>query len=534
MRITRAKTVYINSIVAVSARMIQIILGFFVRKVFVQSLGASFLGYEAVFSNILQMLNLADLGIGVAITSFLFKPLSESDSRGIAALLNLYKKIYRIIGICIVFVGIVISVFLGLIVPDAEIGIWDLRILFYISLMSSASTYFLAYKRILLSADQKAYIINSVDSAASAVFSIAQIVALSIAPDYRFFLILNVLKSVASNVIISFCTDKIYGKIDRNAQNEEISYYTPRIWKYVREVIVSRVGAMIYYTTDNVIISAIKGSVLAGLLSNYTMITNVLISVVNQLLASIQGTFGNYVSVNKDSLQQKEMTDYYFCANFLIGLFLMHAFTLMAQPFVQMMFGQNMVLPFSTVVWLGVNLLLTVMIQLPSQVFIVYKLFRYDRPVIIVSASLNIIISVALVKQIGINGALAGTFVTSLIYLLSRFYIISRFVYHVRYRDYIMTILVYFAIAAGSLLLTYCAVAPIRGETAISFLLRGFIVVICSVVFPSALLAKTKSFSYLVRKFLPGKMQKVFSPCPLRIAAGIILIIVLVTGSVFA
>ncbi len=83
----------------------------------------------------------------------------------------------------------------------------------------------------------------------------------------------------------------------------------------------------------------------------------------------------------------------------------------------KIVFGERMLLSFSTALWLGINLMLTFLIQLPSQVFVIYKLFRYDRPIIITSAVLNIVMSIALVNKLGINGVLIGTFITSLIYL---------------------------------------------------------------------------------------------------------------------
>ena len=146
----RTKTVYINSTVTLFCQVLQILLGFIVRKIFIDSLGVAYLGYNSVFTNILQMLNLADMGIGVAITSFLFKPLADRDKARVSALMYLYKKIYNIMGFIVLAIGLVISVFLGTLIPDATCSMGYLRILFYINLAGTVSTYFLAYKRTLI------------------------------------------------------------------------------------------------------------------------------------------------------------------------------------------------------------------------------------------------------------------------------------------------------------------------------------------------------------------------------------------------
>lgn len=105
----RTKIVYLNSVVTLVCQFLQILMGFVVRKIFINTLGVEYLGYNSVFLNILQMLNLADLGVGVAITSFLFKPLADGDNARVAALMYIYKKIYSIIGSFVLAVGVVIS-----------------------------------------------------------------------------------------------------------------------------------------------------------------------------------------------------------------------------------------------------------------------------------------------------------------------------------------------------------------------------------------------------------------------------------------
>ena len=138
---SRTYKIYVNLSIALSMQLFQVLLGFAVRKVFILTLGVAYLGYNSVFSNILQMLSLADLGIGVAVTSYLYKPLADNECDRVNALMALYKKIYNIIGIIVLIIGIIISFILEYIIPDISISTGYLRCLFFIHLGGTVSSY---------------------------------------------------------------------------------------------------------------------------------------------------------------------------------------------------------------------------------------------------------------------------------------------------------------------------------------------------------------------------------------------------------
>ncbi len=528
--VTRTQKAKFNSLIAIVTQTLQILIGFIIRKLFISYLGVTYLGYNSVFTNILQMLNLADMGIGVAITSYLYKPLADNDQDRIKAIMYIYKKLYSILGIIVLIIGIIVSVFLNKLVPDANCSIFYLRLLFYINLIGTVSTYFLAYKRTLIIADQKSYLSSVIDTLVSFIVSILQILSLIIYPNYIIFLILNITKNIMANILISKKVNANYKYISEKPNVLLVDKYKPRIARYVKDVFVSRIGAVVFYSTDNVILSLIKGSLITGYLSNYTLVTTQLNTVVSQVLSSIQATFGNFINTTKDNDDKLKMTDNYFCVNFCIGNFCMLCFSLLAQPFIKMFFGEQLLLSFSTAIWLGINLMLSFLIQLPSQVFVIYKLFIYDRPIIIVSAVLNIIISVALVNIIGINGVLVGTFVTSLIYLFSRFYIISKYVFNVSYFYYIKKISYYFFVAIVSFLITYFVTKNINDTNVIYFFVKAILVGSLSILITIFLLLFTKEFVFLKKKFVPKRFIKFFNKKIILISCLLLMIISVILG----
>lgn len=520
---SRSQNAKINSLITLITQFFKIIFGFLLQKIFIISLGVTYLGYNSVFTNILQMLNLADMGIGVAITSYLYKPLSENNTARIAAIMSIYKKLYSILGFVVLGIGLIVSIFLGTLIPDATCSILYLRILFYINLIGTASTYFLAYKRTLLIADQKSYLTNIVDIIVYFIIAMIQLGLLLFAPNYIVYLILNIARNIISNIILSIRANKEYGYINEKPDKKLIQEYKPQIFQYVKDVFVSKIGAVVYYGTDNVILSVIKGSLLTGYLSNYTLITGQLNNIVTAILSSVQATFGNFINATDNKVDRLKMTDNYFCVNFCIGNFCMICFSLMAQPFVKLFFGEGMLLSFSTAMWLGVNLLLTFLIQLPSQVFVIYKLFRYDRPIIIVSASLNIIISIVLVYRMEINGVLVGTFVTSLIYLFSRFYIIAKIVYKINYWYYVKKILYYSVVSIACFFATYLAAENLSGDGLKWFCVRLFVVGILSVLTTAFFLSFSQEFEFLKNKLVPNRIRWITNK-PIIVFIGIVII----------
>lgn len=526
----RTKIVYLNTGITLFAQLLQIVLGFVVRKTFIDYLGVGYLGYNSVFQNILQMLNLADLGIGVAVTSFLYKPLANNEKSHVYALMHIYKSIYRIIGVLVLLIGIVITLIIPILIPDATCSNSYLRILFVINLIGTCSTYYLAYRRTLLIAEQKTYIVSLVDSFSMILISVCQIIVLSRYSNYVIYLLLVVVKNIFSNLIISYLVKRTHKMDAVSIDRGVIEQYIPRLKKYVKDVFVSRIGAVIYYSTDNIIISFFKGSLLTGYLSNYTMISSQVIAVVTQLLSSVQATYGNFINTNRDKESHIKMTDNYLCIVFIISNWCMLCFFNLIQPFINIFFGEQYAVGRTTVVLLSINLFFTIMLQLPSQIFMVYKLYKYDKPIIIISAILNVLISIILVQSIAIDGVLIGTLITSLFYLISRFVIVCRYVFKISFIHYLYLFLRYFGVSVFSCVITYISIMGISGLTFKSFILRTVMTMVVSFLATFICVMNTNESHYLVNKLMPSKILTRITEKTVKITSLVVLILFFVFG----
>lgn len=496
---SRVKSAYRNSGMVLIYQCTSVLLSFISRKIFIEMLGVSFLGYNAVFTNILSALNLTELGIGFAITSFLYKPLAEKAYDRVQALMYMYRRIYQVIGIMVAVIGMLASFLLPYLIQDAVHAMGYIKLLFFINLAGTVTTYFLSYHRTVLIANQENYLTAIVDMGFTTVLTLGQIACLYLVPRYEIYLILEVLKSFVGNVAVTVICRKRYPYLKGKPAKGLLAEYRVTVIRFVKDAFAAKLGAYVFYSTDNLIIAYFKGSVLTGFLSNYTMIVNTVQMVIVQVLTSIQSVLGNYVFSVKDRRQEKEMSENYLFLNYFIGNFCMICIVYLVQPFIILFLGDGFLLPDSTALLLGVNLMLIIVSQMPSQLFSIYQLFRYDKYIVSVSALLNIIVSVALVKPLGIDGVLLGTFLTSLIYIFSRIYIIWNKVFQESAIGAYRRILFYFAGSAVNILITGVITSFLLQENIVHFILRTFLVGISAIAVPGLLFMKLKEEKFYIR-----------------------------------
>ncbi len=508
---SRVQAAYRNSRAVFVYQFTSVILAFASKKIFVVTMGVAFLGYNAVFSNILSALNLAELGIGFAITSFLYRPLAEHDEIRVNALLYMYRKIYQFLGILVLVIGIIASFFLPIFIKDASHSMSYLRFLFYINLIGTVSTYYLAYHRTLLIANQKNYITAGIDTILNITLTVLQILVMLYTPRYEIFLVLELLKSLIGNIVITIFCRSQYPFLRKEPNGEVIKEYRKSVTIFVKDAFFAKIGAYVFYGTDNIIISIFKGSILTGFLSNYTIVVNTVQVLITQILYSIQSVLGNYIFSVKDRQKEREICDHYLYLNYFIGNFSMLCMAFLIQPFIELFFGREYLLDGSTAFLYGMNLMLIIISQMPSQLFSLYQLFKYDKYIVAVSAILNIIISVILVGPLGVDGVLIGTFVTSMIYIFSRIYIIWTKIFKVSALYVYGKLCLYFAVTALTALITLLLSRQFQAVTIVSFILQACLTAVLAIVVPLIIFARTKAEQYLITKVKEYIQEKISS-----------------------
>lgn len=497
---SRTENSIINSAMSIVTQVLTVVLNFAVKTVFIKMLNDEYLGVNGLFTNIITMLSLADLGIGIAIPYSLYKPLAKKDEHKINVLMNFYKKVYTIIGIAVLLIGLSLTPFLGLIIKDIPKNVPHLSLIYILFVIHSASSYFFVYKKFLIDSDQKGYITSRIIFTFSTLLSIIQIILLITTKNYILFLLSSIILVIIQNIYISSKANKLYpfikNKTDEKLEKEDME----GIKKNVSSLFIYKVGTVIMNGTDNIIISKFIGLIIVGFYSNYVLIINSITTVLNQIFNAITSSIGNLV-VTTNKKRSKEVYDNLNFANFWLYALFGVCIIVLINPFINIWIGKKYVMGFSIVFLLVLNFYVLGMQSVTNSFRNAYGLFwiaKY-RPIIMVI--INIVISVVLVQFIGIEGVLIGTLVSRLVTTAWLDpYIVHKYGFEISPKSYYVDYLKYLVIfIAISIILNYF-VSMVAINNIFILILIAILVVISVNVILVLLFFKTSEFNYFYDK----------------------------------
>lgn len=497
---SRTENSIINSAMSIVTQVLTVVLNFAVKTVFIKMLSDEYLGVNGLFTNIITMLSLADLGIGIAIPYSLYKPLAKKDEHKINVLMNFYKKVYTIIGIAVLLIGLSLTPFLGLIIKDIPKNVPHLSLIYILFVIHSASSYFFVYKKFLIDSDQKGYITSRIIFTFSTLLSIIQIILLVTTKNYILFLLSSIILVIIQNIYISSKANKLYpfikNKTDEKLEKEDME----GIKKNVSSLFIYKVGTVIMNGTDNIIISKFIGLIIVGFYSNYVLIINSITTVLNQIFNAITSSIGNLV-VTTNKKRSKEVYDNLNFANFWLYALFGVCIIVLINPFINIWIGKKYVMGFSIVFLLVLNFYVLGMQSVTNSFRNAYGLFwiaKY-RPIIMVI--INIVISVVLVQFIGIEGVLIGTLISRLVTTAWLDpYIVHKYGFEISPKSYYVDYLKYLVIfIAISIILNYF-VSMVAINNIFILILIAILVVISVNVILVLLFFKTSEFNYFYDK----------------------------------
>lgn len=302
---TRTQNSFFNMITSLGASLLTVSLSFVTRTVFIKYLGTGFLGVEGLFSNILSLLSLTELGIGYAIIFKLYRPIAENDRSRILVLLKLYRQVYWVIGAVIVTLGLILIPLLPHLVKDyerfAELGL-RAGAVFIVYILNTASSYwFFAYKSSFVRANQKAYILTTVGYAISVARSLCQILALVLFHSFMLYILVQLLFTIITGIIGSLICDRYY-PFARGKTRESISREERR--DFARDcgsLLLYNVHNVVINASDNVVLSAMVGLETVGLYANYLSVKMALRTLLDGVMDSLKASLGSlYTTDNPD------------------------------------------------------------------------------------------------------------------------------------------------------------------------------------------------------------------------------------------
>lgn len=403
-----------NSSVSLGIQIITMLLKFVMQTILIHTLGVKYVGVNGLFSNVLSVLSFAELGLGSAITYSLYGQLAKHDNKKISAFLNFYRTAYHFIGITIGIIGLAIVPFLHYFIKGNTVP--NIYLLYILFLANSVVSYFFAYKRSLLTADQKDYISSLNQFFFYLLQFFLQMFILLGLKNYILFLVVQVFCTVFSNIRISYKVDKIYPFLSKYRHTKLDKDDINSLIHNSAELFGSKIGGIVLSSTDNILISSFIGLATVGIYSNYSLITSSVTTIVNKITSATTPSIGN-LAIEHDTKHAVEIFNIHLFINFVLTLLCSSLLLNLLNPFVTLWIGKKYLLSFVTVFIICLNFSLNQLRQTAISFMLAYGTFRFQGLKSIVEAVLNLGISIFLVKttSLGVGSVILGTIITTLL-----------------------------------------------------------------------------------------------------------------------
>lgn len=403
----RSKNAIRNVMFSLMSAIVSLALTLVNRKVLLEYLGTEMLGYESLFTNVFSILSLSEMGASVVIAYQLYKSVSDNDIQETNTLVSMYKYLYRFIGGIVAILGIILFFFLDRIVTG-QTASWDfIQKIYLIQLVATVASYFMTYNRMLYIANQKEFVITKIEMVLNFVAQVLKILVIAVWQSYIAYLIITVGKNVLVNGMVQIKAKKDY--VEYVECPVKIEDFTKRgIFRDMYNFLGQKIASILYYNTDNLLISMLLGINIVGLYSNYYTIKTQVFRLTVKLFNPIQATIGNYIN-------SKEKEESLFLFNTLD--IISYAFALvfscclynLFQPFITLWYGEEFLLSDVVVGLITLNAYIETLREIPYYFRSAFGQYEVDRKYVAIGAGANIVLTLCLGGIIGLEGVLIGT-----------------------------------------------------------------------------------------------------------------------------
>lgn len=413
MKANRAKNASRNIIVGVILKAYMLLVPFIMRTLMIYCLGVQYLGLNSLFSSVLSVLSLAELGVGSAMGYSMYKPIAEDDTERICALMHLYKIYYRVIGIVIGVIGLALTPFIPkLIKGDVPAGI-SIYTLYFVNLGVNVISYWLfAYKNALLETHQRTDIGSKIYMGTVTLQYILQIFVLCVLKNYYCYVICFLINNILYNLIVAFVTTKMYPQYQARGMlpKEERKEINHRI----KDLFTSKLGMVIVNSADSIVISSFLGLVTLALYQNYFLLVTSVSGFITVIFGSVTAGIGNSLITETEEKNYNDLVKFTFMIAW-ISSFCMSCFLCMFQPFMRIWVGEEMLVSYRIVICL---VLYFYMLQI-NQVINVFKdaagMWHEDRFRPMTTAFVNLVLNMIMVQFWGLYGVVFSTLLSWII-----------------------------------------------------------------------------------------------------------------------
>lgn len=448
-KIERTKNATRNIIFGIILKAYQVLVPFFMRTAMIYLMGVQYLGLNSLFTSILQVLNLAELGVGSAMIYSMYKPIAEDDNATVCALMKLYRTYYRIIGLVIAIIGCILTPFIPKLISGDVPEDINIYILYLLNLGATVLSYWLfAYKNSILQAHQRTDIVSKVTLLTSTVQYAAQLLILWLFKDFYLYVLVMLVTQVFMNIGTAIAADKLYPELKPLGQlpQNEVNQINQRI----RDLFTAKFGSVIVGSVDTIVISSFLGLTTLAVYQNYYFIMNAICGFIAVIFSSIIAGMGNSLVVETKEKNYNDFETFTFIICFILCI-CCSCFAGLYQPFMELWVGTALMLDYSYVILFCVLFYCLELAMVWATVKDAAGMWHSDRFRPLIGAIANLVMNLLLVRVIGLYGIILSTVLSYI--LISMPWLIHnlfKFLYKRSLMGYLKKLMLYMLIAIFS------------------------------------------------------------------------------------
>lgn len=476
MKIERTKNTVRNIIFGVLNKIVGIILPFASRTAIIYVLGTKYLGLSSLFSSILSFLSLAEMGAGNALVFSMYKPVASGDKVQIRALVNLYKRFFRMIGVVIFVLGISLMPFLRRLIKGDVPSDVNIYVLYFIYLLNACLNYWLfAYKSSILAAHQRGDVGSKINMVITPLSYVVMLSCLFLFRNYYAYIIWIPVFTIVTNIIRCIYVDRHYPDLKPEGEVDEETRKS--ITKKVSALIGTKLNTVVLHAADNIVMSAFKGLTTIAIYGNYHYIMSSVSGFLGIAYSAMLAGLGNSIAMESVEKNYHDFIKFSFINSWLVTWCTVCLVTLY-QPFMKIWVGEKLMFPFYMVLFFGLYFYIYMSRKIPVTYKDAAGIWWEDRFRPYVCMVTNLVLNIYLVQVIGIPGIILSTIFSLFISVPWENYTIFKYVFHRSSREYYGKMLVYaLSMAVGGVACFF--LCSLLGDGIPAFLLR---MVICLVL----------------------------------------------------
>lgn len=511
MKFNRTKNATRNIFFGIILKLYHILVPFLMRTAMIYLLGVEYLGLDSLFTSILSVLNLAELGVGSAMVYSMYRPIIRDDGKTICALMNLYKRYYRMIGLVVLASGLILCPFVPKLIAGSTPAGINIYILYLLNLGSTVLSYWLfAYKNCLLQAHQRSDIVSKIMLIVQTGRYVLQFVLLFLTHNYYLYLIVTLLSQAVINVVTSIVADKMYpqyraiGVLDKAAKKD--------INHRITDLFTAKIGAVIVDSVDTIVISAFLGLTVLAVYQNYFYILTAITGLINVIMTSCLAGIGNSIATESKEKNYRDLRTFTLIIVWIAGICTALLLT-MFQPFIKLWVGEKYMFEFSAVVCFCVYFFVKQINTLLNLYKDAAGMWHEDRFRPLVTAAANLIMNLIMVQFWGVYGILLST-VLSMLFVGMPWILRNLFTVlfdRAELRNYLKMLLLYVLITGAACAASALLGQLLPGDGILLLVLRMVVTLAVSNLIFFAALHRTADFKKgmdILKGVLTGKLKR--------------------------